>query len=133
MNEYNESQQTQDPVQVHLPEQPPVQATRACRLVKESNLQTIELGGGDWVKIPTKFSAGFVEDYSSSSDEEKKDSHLLAKSIKEWNLLDENGQLLPINVDIVRQLSLEDMNTILDAILKAVGKVKKVPKDNGSK
>lgn len=48
--------------------------------------QTIDLGEGDWVKIPKALSYEQVLKYSSAGDDYERSKSMLLGCIKEWNL-----------------------------------------------
>ena len=68
------------------------------RFVSDSvELQQIDLGDGDWVKIPKQLSFGAVTSSQDPTNPGSASVNLLMKAIKEWNLKDETGNTAPIN------------------------------------
>lgn len=97
------------------------------RFVSKSPLVHVDLGSDEWVKVPAKLSFGFVEEFGDVQTDEKKTEKvvkLLSSVIKEWNLKDEAGAVVPITEASIRDL---DMKTAL-VILEKATKMLEVPK-----
>lgn len=83
-------------------------------------LQMIDLGDGEWVKIPTALSYKVVLEINSSKDESVIAKNLLTTCIKEWNLKDENGDVPEVNEENILQLDVQTITKITEAITKLV-------------
>lgn len=104
--------------------------SRKSRFVGKSELTTVELEGGDWVKIPARLSFGFVEDFQAAQEKEGmgKVAEFLAQMIKEWNLVDDQGVIAPIDLEHLRALELKDVMDIATKINEKITDLVDVPK-----
>lgn len=100
----------------------------AFRFVEDDELKTIELGDGDWVKIPSRLSYGFVSKFNESgvkSDEMSKITDLLVQVIKEWNLKTRDGAVAPISKEFLVRLDVDTIKTLVTEITSLMGVEKK--------
>jgi len=87
------------------------------KLVDENELMTIDMGDGDWVKIPARLSFGFVSEFQGVTGENvEKTATFLLKLLKEWSIKDENGLMLPITKENVLKLDIPSLVAITAAI-----------------
>lgn len=108
----------------------PKQPERKSRFVDEDDLLTIDLGAGDWVKIPRRFSYGFSEHFQQNTkgDDKSQIAEMLQKIIREWNLLDfGNVNIAPININNIKALEIKDLMKILEVAKEQMG-VDEIPK-----
>ena len=87
------------------------------RFVDPTELKQIDLGDGDWVKIPARVSWEIAEDFTTSElPEGKKGILMLRTFIKEWNLKDKEGNIPKITEENIKKLDLPTLNKIGDEI-----------------
>lgn len=96
-------------------------------LQEESRTQKIELDTKYYILVAPKVSYAEARQLSEQAkdDKEQMSTGLIAKCITEWNLDDDNGELLPINAENVEQLSLGDFSKVQNAVLSCLGLQKK--------
>lgn len=82
-------------------------------------LQTIDLGEGEWVKIPVALSYAAVVSINNGNAEEiaKK---MLFHCIKEWNIKNEKGEVPPITEETILDLDIPTITLLSEAIGKIV-------------
>ncbi len=144
MEPNNQNQETHHPIagtvvgipeaqalQQTQPAQMPVVEVRRSRFVQKDELQQIDLGQGDWVKIPARFSYAMSESFQFEDDPRAKINSILQVVIKDWNLVDADGTKAPITIEKIKQLSAEDFETIFQVILEKIEGAK-IPKGDAS-
>lgn len=95
------------------------------RFVKVGELKQIDLGEGDWVKIPAKFSFEFLTQFGDIKNNSEKSLKLVQNAIVEWNLKDENGNDMPPTPDNIKSLDVQTATAILEVILPMISIEKK--------
>jgi len=89
----------------------------ANRFINPNSLKQIDLGDGDWVKIPSNIS---YEMATKIGDPKKTDieraSFALINLIKEWNLKDENEKDVPVSKENIIILDLDTATKIMSGI-----------------
>jgi predicted DNA-binding antitoxin AbrB/MazE fold protein len=100
------------------------------RFTRFDELKKIDLGDGDWVKVPSRFSFKFVEQYANFEigDEKnnlKKIGTFLTAVIKQWNLKDPDGKEVEVNAENIADLDLE---TSLKIAEESMNLFKSLPK-----
>lgn len=111
----------------------PVQ-NRRSRFVEADDdaIKTIDLGGGDWVKVSKKIPyeriAALQAQTISQEDKAKMAVAITATAILEWNLVDASGNIAPITVENVAKLELEAITPILQELQEATT----IPKGNSA-
>jgi hypothetical protein len=90
-----------------------------------NRLRKIDLGDGEWVKLPEEISfedcQGFkvgIAGIQAVGFEETLD--LITHFIKEWNFKDDEGQDVPLAKENVRRLKIEVISLIQDEIIKLI-------------
>ena len=79
----------------------------ANRFVSNNELKKIDLEDGDWIKIPTELSYSELEEASlQEGSSGQKAAQMLSVVLKEWNFKDEKGEVVPINLDTIKQLKI---------------------------
>jgi hypothetical protein len=124
MDNVTESQE--QPTTSLPPTQLPVAVTepqRKSRFVEENDLEKIELGDGDWVMVPAKFSYEFTENFQYEQDPKERIAAILSVVIKKWNLVDHTGQVAPITLDLIKKLEVADLEKIFKVVLKKVNAI----------
>jgi len=101
--------------------------TKQSRFVSDDELLTVDLGEGDWVKVPKRLPYGLVEKMAGGSamNDGARATAFMKSIIKEWNLTDNDGKGVAITEDSIRKLDIETINIIGAAIEPLLGKVKK--------
>jgi len=102
----------------------------AYRFVNENEFTTIDVGDGDWVKIPARLSYGFVaqfEDVKEGTNVKQLDkiAGMLAQCIKDWNFKMENDEVAPINKEMISKLEIPTVKLIVGEITSLMGVEKK--------
>lgn len=77
-----------------------------------------------WVMVSANSRAGDVFDSLDYEKESEKNAAAFASMIVEWNLTDENGEVADINMETIKELAIEDMNAIAQAVNKYMPKDK---------
>lgn len=95
---------------------------RASRFVQASETKQIDLGNGDWVLIPKRFSYELAETFQDCVSEGKtKIAEFVSKAIVGWNLVEQDGvTIAPITVDTIKKLDVPDMMKIVTAINEGI-------------
>ena len=83
-------------------------------------LQTIDLGDGEWVKIPTTLSYKQVISLTSTSDTGEISKRMLTECIKEWNLKDQEWNIPEVNEENILQLDVPTITILSNAISRLV-------------
>lgn len=93
----------------------------SSRFVDPNELRQIDIGDGDWVKVPVRFSYGFIEQFQEAqgSDTEKA-AQFLEQMIKKWNLKLPSGEVAPIDVDHIRTLEVATFMLIMENVTKGL-------------
>lgn len=88
------------------------------RFVNENEHVTIDLGEGDWVKVPAKISWKLLTTTAKQQGDDlaQISSRLLAKLVVEWNLKDANGNVVPISEDAIDRLDARTGVAIMNVI-----------------
>lgn len=80
-------------------------------------LRTVDLGDGEWIKIPTALSYSTVLAINSGSkDEASIAKSMLVACIKDWNLKDENGIQLDVTEENILSLDIRTITQITEEI-----------------
>ena len=91
------------------------------RFADEKKLKQIDLGDGEWVKIPEKLSYGTIAEIGEvDSSSAEKTTKLLVAILKEWNLKDDDGEDVEINEKNIKMLDIQtitQISTVLGEIL----------------
>lgn len=104
----------------------------ANRFVGKNDLKQIDLGEGDWAKVQSKLSYGFVERFGNDVSDKEKIIKMLLFTIKEWNLIDpDTGNIAEINVENLRKLDMDITILILEEATKMIS-VPKVSRQESS-
>lgn len=82
-------------------------------------LQTIDLGDGEWVKIPVSLSYRTVMALGGLNEVDSSKA-MLVTCIKEWNLKDENGIVPEVNEESILSLDIPTITQITKAITALV-------------
>jgi len=89
----------------------------SLNFVNDNDLQTIDMGDEDWVKIPAKLSFGFVSQFEQSDGNNlEKTATFLVQLIKEWSAKDENG-MLPITIENIKKLEVGTLKKIVESVM----------------
>lgn len=121
---------------------------KQSRFINLNDLHTIDLGNDDYVKIVKRFTWDQALMLSPVEEEKGQDIQkqiidkvnknseqtylFLAKVIREWNLVDHNGDVAPINIDHVRLLGVQDIVAIMTEANNIGNEQLDVPKDDAS-
>lgn len=81
-------------------------------------LQTIDLGDGEWVKIPTALSYAEVLELTSAKTEMEMSKTMLVRCIREWNIKDEDGKFPELNEENILNLDVQTITLISQEITK---------------
>ena len=81
-----------------------------------TKLKQIDLGDGDWVKIPTEISFADCEGFVAQTGSFDQTLELLLQFMKEWNLKDEDGKDVELSKENVKKLTV----TVISIIQKAI-------------
>ena len=71
-----------------------------------TKLQEIDLGDGEWVKIPMALSYAQVMALTSHTSELEMSKAMLLECIKEWNIKDEDGNIPELNETNIMSLQI---------------------------
>jgi hypothetical protein len=71
---------------------------------------------GITVRILDGLLAGDVADLASETNQSIQSLKIVVKLIKEWDATDESGAVLPVNLDTVKLLSVNDLKAIQDSL-----------------
>jgi len=86
-------------------------------------LTKIDLGDGEWVKVPSAVSFNLVRDFTkvqADSDMEKS-MEMLIVLVKGWNLKDEDDKPAELTPDNLKRLDMKYINIIIQELLKIMG------------
>lgn len=83
-----------------------------------TKLREIDLGDGEWVKIPTALSYEIVMKFSSIEDSTELSKEMLSTCIKEWNMKDEDGVIPELNMENIMKLDIQTVSLISSEIAK---------------
>lgn len=89
------------------------------RFVDDNELQTVDMGDGDWIKIPTRLSYGFVSqfgDMKTGENDMGKIMGFLVKLVKEWNFQLSDGTVAPITQETLSKLEIGTINKMVESI-----------------
>ena len=83
----------------------------------------------NWVKLPEKFSYQFTEQFAESmqADDKTRTELFVARAIRTWNLVDEQGMIAEITPNNVRRLEMKTLMLIVNEIDKRIG-MNSIPK-----
>lgn len=98
-----------------------------ARTTKKINLSRFPADDPAWVEVYTDNTVAEVEQVAEMMQDDatnsvKRHILLLLSSIKAWNLTDESGSPLEVNLDNVRRLNETDLNDILEGLSAEEGK-----------
>lgn len=82
-------------------------------------MQQIDMGDGDWIRIPARLSYGFVSqfgDMKGAGEGAEKVIGFLAKLVREWNFALKDGTPAPVTEDNIRRLDIATINAMVAAI-----------------
>lgn len=97
------------------------------RFVDPTDLRKVDLGNGDWIKVPSRISYGELTEVGDlKSGDAGKITALLSKVIKEWNLTDADGKGVGISVESIKRLDIGTVKQIAEAITPMFEMEKKV-------
>lgn len=97
-----------------------------------NELDTIDCGDDEWVKIPKELSVEDGEKVTAAMSEGGTPIKVFLVFVREWNFKDNNGQIPPITEENVKKLNMATLQIILTAINKRIEPLKKkLPKSNG--
>lgn len=82
-----------------------------------TKLREIDLGDGEWVKIPTWLSYAQVLKLTSFTSESEVSKAMLIECIKEWNLKDEDWNSMEVSEDNIMRLDIITIQEISKEIL----------------
>lgn len=105
----------------------------SSRFVKSDELRQIDLGDGDWVKVPARYSYAFVQEFAQAqeSNDLKRTAGFLLQMIKEWNLKD-GEEVALIDQEHIEALEVDTFRVILEKITETLS-VPKVEKSESVK
>lgn len=88
------------------------------RFVTDADLKQIDLGDGDWVKIPSRLSYGFVAGISEGDEKDavKISTKILVGVIKQWNLKDADGNDVAVTPENIQNLDFSTVQAIMTAV-----------------
>ncbi len=85
------------------------------KFVSDSDYSEIDIGDGDWVRVPKRLSFGFVEKYGGvGGTDMEKTAQFVSQVIKSWNLKEEDGTDAPVTIENVRRLDMETCKLIVE-------------------
>ena len=84
-----------------------------------SDLRTIDLGDGEWVKIPVALSFKDSMEFKAQSDDESAKKMIL-RCVREWNIKDENGLVPELNEENIMKLDIATITLISKELTKLV-------------
>jgi hypothetical protein len=91
------------------------------KFIDEKQLKQIDLGDGEWVKIPEKISYGTIADFGGVDGTDiEKTTKFLITFIKEWNLKDGDGNVPEVTEDNVKRLDVGTIRTIMEGIMPLI-------------
>jgi len=96
-------------------------------LIDNSKLEKIDLGNGEWVKIPSMYSYADMTKMVGETDttDVQKGKNVLVNSIKEWNLKGSDGEVAEVTEANIMMLDVESVNKINIAITSKMNLDKK--------
>lgn len=90
---------------------------RKCRFVNEDALETLDLGDGDWVKVPQKVSYETLEQIAETGGTEiAMARQMLQLTVREWNFVDEEGKEVPVTDETIRKLDIPTIKAIVEVL-----------------
>jgi len=100
------------------------------RFTKYDELIQVDLGDGDWVKIPSRFSFDFIEKYANFDPDGAKNNMeqigtFLCAVVKDWNLKDKEDKKVPVTEAAIRDL---DLDTAMQVVNASMDLFKTLPK-----
>jgi len=81
-------------------------------------LRQIDLGDGSFAKIPEELSFKDVQDIDMMNKNGSSQSEIIKIVVREWNLSEDGGQILPITEENIGRLNLQTAKILSDAIAK---------------
>ena len=102
---------------------------KKTRFVSKNELQKIELGDGDWIKVPLRLSYAMLQELAIASGKNGEDDNGniegtaegLASLIKEWNLKDADDKDVEVTVENVKLLDVKTINLIAEKTANLFG------------
>lgn len=89
----------------------------ALHFIDENSVQQLDLGDGDWVKIPSMLSFGFITEFSDAEGRDAdKIAGMIVQIIKEWSAKGADGNMLPITKENVLKMDAQSTMKIMQAI-----------------
>jgi len=83
-------------------------------------LRTIDLGDGEWVKIPAALSYATVIAINGQKDETEVAKSLLTQCIKEWNIKNDEEIVPELNEENILALDIETITIISTELTKMI-------------
>lgn len=94
---------------------------KQSRFVNPDALEQVDLGEGDWVKIPERLTYADAQSFAvTDKDDKEKVAGFLHKMIRDWNLVDEKGEVAEITEEMVSRLDIKDAMKIVTAVSKKI-------------
>ena len=87
-----------------------------------SELIKIDLGDGDYIKIPKEISFADCDSFASGVVGFEQTLTLVVSLIREWNLKDDESKITEISPENVKRLKLEVIHIIQNAIMERLPK-----------
>lgn len=132
MEQSTQASQIENTAEAPAPEQVPAtlaaEPKRKSRFVDPSKFERIELGDGDWVEIPARLAYEFVENFQFMDNVNDRINGVLIHAIKNWNLVDANGEPAEITIENIKMLDTTDIFKIFVAVNEKVDSQLSVPK-----
>lgn len=96
------------------------------RFVDPNKLVQIDLGDGDWVKVPERLSYGMISSIGNvDKNNAESTTKLLTLVIKEWNLKDDEGELVTISKENILTLDVQTVTVIATEVAEMMNIDKK--------
>ena len=83
-----------------------------------TKLREIDLGEGEWIKIPVALSYDQVLRLTSLTNDVEISKSMLIECIKEWNIKDEDGNIPPVNIENILKLDIFTIKMVSDEVEK---------------
>jgi len=82
-------------------------------------LETIDCGSKEWVKIPKEISYEQAQVFSNVQDKENVPMKMMLTFVKEWNF-DDGGKVAEINEANIKRLNIKTITLIAEALTKKI-------------
>jgi hypothetical protein len=86
------------------------------------NLITVDLGDGEWAKIPEDISYGDIVELKNIEEKER-DIVVLKKFIREWNIKEGDGTIAALNEENIKRIDVDSAEKIITVIQEVLVKV----------